>query len=64
MNEAPQPEGPKMETVKHEIREEHGEAAEATSSAPQEKEQASSEEFEQDPARNPSDEALKNIKGA
>jgi hypothetical protein len=61
MNEAPrQP----SEAVKHEIREEHGEAAEATSATPQAEDQVSPEEFEKDPARNPDDEALKNVKGA
>ena len=62
MNEAPRPDGSEMENVKHEIREEHGDAAEAPSSL-QGEAQASPEEFENDPARNPDNEALKNIKG-
>jgi hypothetical protein len=64
MNEAPRPQSIGMEAVKHEVREEHGEAADATSATPPEEEQVSPEEFEKDPARNADDEALKNIKGA
>jgi hypothetical protein len=52
------------EPVKHEIREEHGDAAEATPAIPQAGDHVSPEEFENDPARNPDDEALKNVKGA
>ncbi|HSO98858.1 MAG TPA: hypothetical protein VLP43_07890 [Solirubrobacteraceae bacterium] len=64
MNEAPRQQSPEMEAVKQEIREEHGDAADATSATPQEQEQVSPEEFEKDPARNPDNEALKNVKGA
>jgi hypothetical protein len=64
MNEAPRQQSPEMEAVKDEIREEHGDAAVATSATPREEEQVSPEEFEKDPARNPDSEALKNVKGA
>jgi hypothetical protein len=63
MNEAPRPQSPEMEAVKHEVREEHGDAADATSATPRAEEQVSPEEFDKDPARNPDDEALKNVKG-
>jgi hypothetical protein len=59
----PGQDNPETEAVKHEIREEQGEAAEAPSKTRQGEEQASPEDFENDPARNPQDEALKNIKG-
>jgi hypothetical protein len=64
MNEAPRQQSPEMETVKDEIRDEHGDAPNAPSATPQEEEQVSAEEFENDPALNPGNEALKNIKGA
>jgi hypothetical protein len=64
MNEPPRQESPEMEAVKEEIREEHGDAANAPSAAPQKQEQVGPEEFENDPARNPDNEALKNVKGA
>jgi hypothetical protein len=65
MNEAPLEQDPGTEVVKDEIRDEHGDAAIAPSATPQEDdEQVSPEEFEEDPARNPDDGALKNIKGA
>jgi hypothetical protein len=63
MNEAPRQPSPEMEAVKDEIREEHGDAANAPSATSQEAEQVSPEELEEDPARNPGDEALRNIKG-
>lgn len=53
MNEAPRPQSPEMEGVKHEIREEHGEAADATSATAQDEEQVSPEDFENDPAHIP-----------
>jgi hypothetical protein len=61
MSEAPQQES---EAVKHEIRDEHGDAAEARSATPPPEDEVSPEEFENDPARNPDNEALKNVKGA
>jgi hypothetical protein len=61
MNETPRQQS---EAVKHEIREEHGDAAEATSATPQAQDQVSPGEFENDPARNPDNEAPKNVKGA
>jgi hypothetical protein len=64
MNEAPRQQSAEVEAVKEEIREEHGDAAVATSTAPQEEGLVSPEEFEKDPARDPDNEALKNIKGA
>ena len=64
MNEPTRAQSPEVEAVKREMREEHGDAADAPSATPQEEEQVSPEEFEKDPARNPDNEALKNIKGA
>jgi hypothetical protein len=64
MNEAPREQSPGTEAVKEEIRDEHGDAATAPAATAQEEEQLSPEEFEEDPARNPDDGALKNIKGA
>ena len=63
MNEAPGQQSPEMQAIKHEIREAHGGTADATSVPPQEEEQVIAEEFEKDPARNPDNEALQNIKG-
>ena len=64
MNEAPRQQSPEMEAIKEEIREEHGDAAVATSATPQEQQQVRPEEFENDPARNPDNKASKNVKGA
>ena len=64
MHEAPRQQSPEMEAVKHEIRDEHGDAADAPSATRKEEEQVSPEELEKDPARNPDNEALKNVKGA
>jgi hypothetical protein len=63
MNEAHQ-QSPEIEPVKQEIRDEHGDAPNAPSATPQEEQQVSPAEIENDPAHNPENEALKNIKGA
>jgi hypothetical protein len=64
MNEAPRRQSPEMEAVKEEIREEQGAAADAPAATRPEAEHRIAEEFETDPARNPDNEAAKNIKGA
>jgi hypothetical protein len=64
MTEAPGQPSPEVEAVKHEIRDEHGDAADAPSATPQQDEHVSPEELEKDPAHNPESEALKNVKGA
>jgi hypothetical protein len=61
MNETPRQQS---EAVKHEIREEHGDAAEATTATPQAQDHVSPGEFESDPACHPDNEAPKNVKGA
>jgi hypothetical protein len=45
MNEAPGQQSPEVEAVKHEIRDEHGDAANAPSATPQQEEQTSPETF-------------------
>ena len=61
MSEAPREQS--QEAVKQEILEEHGDAAERMPATPQTEDEVIAEEFENDPARNPDNEALKNIKG-
>jgi hypothetical protein len=62
MTEVPRQQSPDTEAVRHEIREEHGDAADATPATLPEEEQVA-QELEKDPAHNPDDDALKNIKG-